>query len=376
MYSSTEVRTIHLELTTLCNARCPMCLRTILGGQANTQLPITELSLNDIKRIFYPEFLKQLKKIYLCGNYGDPAAAKDTLEIFEYFRQCNPNIHLSMFTNGGLKPTQWWAKLAKATNSVRFAIDGLEDTNHIYRRGVSWAKLMESVTSFINSGGNAEWDFIVFEHNESQVETARKLATDLGFKKFFVKKTGRFFSNIKLQKKESQEVWGRDGNIDYHIYPPNNPIYQNQALATEASIQQKYGSMEAYLDQTPINCKAVIDKSVYVSAEGLVFPCCWTANQMYPWYFKPRASQIWTHIEKNLSDNLSLINALELDIRDIINSEWIQSSFANSWNKKSVALGKLKVCAKTCGASFDPFLAQFTKSSHEATKPELKKNSV
>ena len=51
---------------------------------------------------------------------------------------------------------------------------------------------MQSAQAFINAGGRAEWDFLVFRHNEHQVESARKLAKEMGFAKFYVRKTGRF----------------------------------------------------------------------------------------------------------------------------------------------------------------------------------------
>ena len=41
--------------------------------------------------------------MYMCGNLGDPIVAKDTLEIFKYFREHNPTMWLSMNTNAGAK---------------------------------------------------------------------------------------------------------------------------------------------------------------------------------------------------------------------------------------------------------------------------------
>ena len=41
-----------------------------------------------------------------------------------------------MMTNGGARSKQWWTDLGKLTKGkmrVTFGIDGLEDTNHLYR---------------------------------------------------------------------------------------------------------------------------------------------------------------------------------------------------------------------------------------------------
>jgi MoaA/NifB/PqqE/SkfB family radical SAM enzyme len=169
MYRYNEIKTVHLEITENCNASCPMCARNINGGEDNPHLKGNELSLADCKTIFTPEFIAQLDRMYMCGNFGDPISAKDTLEVFEYFRENNPKMNLCMYTNGSAKKSEWWANLAKAMGKnayVVFSIDGLEDTNHLYRQNTIWNKIIENAQAFIDAGGRARWDYIVFAHNE------------------------------------------------------------------------------------------------------------------------------------------------------------------------------------------------------------------
>ena len=48
---------------------------------------------------------------------------------------------LSMNTNAGAKDIYWWAKLAEVIGrrgAVIFSVDGLRDTNHLYRQNVVW----------------------------------------------------------------------------------------------------------------------------------------------------------------------------------------------------------------------------------------------
>ena len=113
MYNYEDIRTIHLEVTQNCQAACPMCDRNMNGKGINPHINLDELTLEDCKKIFKPQFIQQLDTMYMCGNLGDPIIAKDTLEIFKYFRQENPNIWLSMNTNAGARDEMWWAKLAK-----------------------------------------------------------------------------------------------------------------------------------------------------------------------------------------------------------------------------------------------------------------------
>lgn len=366
MYALEEIRTVHLEVSTKCNARCPMCLRTILGGKVNPHLPLTELSLADVKAIFTPEFIRQLRKMYMCGNYGDPMMAQDTLEIFRYFRECNSEMDLEMFTNGSGRTEQWWSDLAKVVTKCRFSIDGLESTNHIYRRGTKWGLIERALTAFISAGGRADWDFIVFKHNEHQIEEAREYAAKIGVRKFNVKKTGRFFSNTQATGKDQQEVLGPDGEIEYFIEPPINPQYRNQALAKEAEIIAQHGSMKEFLAKTPIVCKVAEEKSVYVTAEGHAFPCCWTANQLYPWYYGERGAPIWKMINQ-LPNGIDSLNAVKHGLRAVVEGPFFQKRLPESWEKTSYESGRLFVCGKTCGKGFDAFKAQFQEVAPQST---------
>ena len=357
------VKTVHLEQSSKCNASCPQCNRNILGGKENPNLPLEELYLDDIKQIFDTSFLSKLNRLYMCGNYGDPIVARDTIEIFDYLKSSNPRMTLGMHTNGSARTTDWWKDLGKIldkrTGYVRFGLDGLEDTNHIYRRGTIWNKIIDNVEAFVSAGGNAEWDYIVFRHNEHQVEEARELSKKMGFTKFNVKKTARFFSNLQMKGHEVHNVYDKDGKIEYVLEKPSDEKHQNTSLQKEKSIIEKHGSMEIYLDSTCINCKVIQDKSIYVTAGGYVFPCCWLANDMYLWYKEPFSMPIWKAIED--SGGLDAIDGRKHDIIDIVRGPFFRN-IEEGW-QKDMANGRQKMCAKICGTEFDPFKSQFEKNS-------------
>lgn len=353
MYRVEDIRDVHIELTTRCNAACPQCARNISGGPPNPNLPLDELSLDDVRTILPPEFVAQLTTLYVCGNYGDPMVAPDTLEIFRYLRGANRRVHLGMITNGSGRSPEWWAELAKIASYVRFSIDGLEDTNHIYRRQTQWPKIMASVQAFIAAGGNAEWDFIVFRHNEHQVEAARALAKELGFKRFFVKKTGRFFS---MQGPQKRKVIDRDGKFEYEIEEPSDPQYKNDAVVQ----LRREKSFDAYQATTEIACKAIKGQHIYVSAEGLVFPCCFTAA-IYPSSPRPGINQIWKLIEQ-LPEGKGSLDGKKHSLAEIIGGPFYQEQVPAGWAKRPLSEGRLEPCVRTCG-ELDTHSAQFSGSS-------------
>lgn len=358
MYALSDIKSLHVEITSKCNASCPMCLRNVLGGKTNPHLPIKELSLSDIKTILPTNFIEQLHKIYFCGNYGDPIMAKELIEVLEFLKDTNKNLKLEIHTNGSARPSDWWKKLGKVASRVVFGIDGLEDTNHIYRRGTKWDVIMRNAKAYIDAGGTAEWTFIVFRHNEHQIFEAQKIAEEMGFKKFNVKKTGRFFSNIKAKGKDAQEVLNEHGEPEYFIEKPLQEKYINPALKKEDDLKSAVGDLKTYFGQTDVNCKVLNEGSLYLTAEGHLFPCCWTANQLYPWYYPKHGSQIWTLIN-NLPNGLESLNAKTTSLEEIINGPFFKKEIPQNWEKRSLKEGRLFVCGKTCGKRFDPFKAQF-----------------
>lgn len=358
MYKIKDITTIHLEVTQNCQASCPMCDRNQNGGALNPHIDLSELTIDDCKKIFEPEFIKQLKTMYMCGNLGDPIVARDTLEIFQYFRDHNPTMWLSMNTNAGAKSQDWWTQLAKIIGkhgAVIFSVDGLEDTNHMYRQGVQWHIVERSMRAFVNAGGRARWDFLIFEHNQHQIDKAKALSEEIGFEKFVAKKTGRFVT-ANTTPKESHQAVNRKGEETTELKKPDEK-FVNSALKKQTLIEIKYGSMDNYYEQTPIRCKVKDEGSLFITAEGLALPCCWTAGRMYKWWNQnPKTEQIWKFIE--YAGGKDAINAKIHGLEKVFDTE-IFDRIEDSWQENSYDTGRLKVCAMKCGLEFDPFAEQF-----------------
>ena len=197
---------------------------------------------------------------------------------------------------------------------------------------------------------------MIFEHNQHQVEEAEQYAKSIGVYKFQSKKTGRFITQDS-KKKESHQAVNRKGKETQELKKPDKK-YQNKALSKQGMLLEKYGTMDKYYDQVKVLCKVAKENSLYVSAEGLALPCCWTAGRMYKWWHKdPKIEQIWNYIDmvggkESLDAKKGLEEVFKTGIFDKI---------ADSWNIQGTDNGKLKVCAMKCGEEFDPFAAQFSK---------------
>ena len=69
----------------------------------------------------------------------------------------------------------------RRNGNVIFSVYGLEDT--IADRQNVLMEQRRAMKSFIEAGGRARWDFLVFDFNEHPVDEARKLSEEWGFEK-------------------------------------------------------------------------------------------------------------------------------------------------------------------------------------------------
>ena len=373
MYRFDEIRHVHLELTTKCNARCPMCARIARGSKA-PGLDLTELHVEDVQRILPSTFLAQVTGIDLCGAYGDPAAARDLIEIVAYARSANPKCNITTYTNGGLRSPEWWTQFARALGApgkVVFAIDGLAGTNEIYRRGVNFEKVIENARAFIAAGGEARWEFLAFKHNENEVQKAQELSRVLGFKEFSVKRTARFLEvkydhvpGIEPDADWLQFPIYEDGMSVGSLEPPVDPELVNATVARCEALISHYGSLDALFSETPIHCRVLASASVFVSAQGHAYPCCWTYVQAT----RPRLNGFPAGADRQVYDlvystgGFEQIDAGRVGLRRAVESPFF-TAVESSWSCSSVEKGRLRVCARACGTEFPAYFDQFSDTS-------------
>ena len=63
-----EIRDVHFEISSLCNASCPWCPRTFWGYPYNAGYPEVNFTLENTKTVFTEDFLKQLLSIKINGR--------------------------------------------------------------------------------------------------------------------------------------------------------------------------------------------------------------------------------------------------------------------------------------------------------------------
>ena len=345
MYNEKKPLRVHIELSNKCNAMCPQCGRNYIDKdgvlKVKPNMQTGELVLEDYKKIFDDKFYDtfDLIKINYCGNRSDPIASKDLHEIVEYAYCKNSKTNITIATNGGLKTTEWWSKFGKLMSdkkhNVVFGLDGLEDTHHIYRQRTNFNKVISNAKTFIQNGGKAEWQMLVYKHNQHQIDEAKQMAKDIGFKSFKEVYTPRFWS------KGGEKLEFKVGNEDYLLEPSTIDKNQidNKKLAEHFSFKNKDRDKEAGY----IECKALKINEFFLDYDGNVLPCCWLGNSLN------RRNEPWLKDNLRYADNMmnwynpKTMNAINNDLSDILLKSIWMKQLQKSWD-----IAPCKTCARFC----------------------------
>lgn len=238
-----DIKYFEIELSNYCNAKCPACIREYSSPES---LDNSNISLNQIKNLISQIPKPKNIKFYFGGTSGDPMMNPEIVEIFNYSAEHVKAV--SMDTNGSLRSTEIWKQLGKISERtgacIRFSIDGLEDTNHIYRVDTNWKLIMRNMKTYIDAGGYSDWKFLIFEHNKHQVEEAKQLAKQLGVTNFTTEPSAREMPNTSVEITDLPLSKTRNYNASKDI-------------------------------ANSINCRSLKTNYMYISSNYTLYPCCY-----------------------------------------------------------------------------------------------------
>ena len=300
MWTSDTLEWIDIELTSFCNIRCKGCFR-VESSYADKILNKTYLDIETIKEKFQLSMFPNIKIINFCGSVDEPISHPQFFEIIEHFKDWN--AHINIATNGSLRTTGWWAKLAGMlpnSHRVTWGIDGSDEVSEVYREGSNFKKVQQNYRAFIEAGGKANWQFIVFEHNEHQLETAKQLAKQDGFKDF---------KTIISHRKDKKGVKHKKVQVQESTY---------------------------------ISCKYGNQKRIFVNHMGNVIPCCHLNAKMLEY---PVSNKVKDRFEDILveQDYLADINLKSVTVDQAINGK-VWTDIKNSWDSNN----RIPRCEQVC----------------------------
>jgi MoaA/NifB/PqqE/SkfB family radical SAM enzyme len=269
----------HVEPTSKCTLECPLCSRTWFY-ETFKKRNLHEININHLA-----DFVGPNASVSMCGNNGDPIYHSRFIELCRKLKENKCKIFIT--TNGSAKPQSWWEELNSVLDNndkIRFSIDGLEDTNHIYRINAKWNSIMDAVKTLKKRKVVTVWKFIVFKHNQHQIQEAKELSKKLGFDHFQLEHSDRWLGEKDLMPDEQF--------VDTS-YEQSQEILVNPNFTTKMS-------PKCLKDGKP-------QDSLYIDAEGDFYPCCWMGSYHYKYksIFSPKKKRMF-----NIKDN-TITNILE-----------------------------------------------------------------
>lgn len=258
-----SLRSLLIEATSHCNARCPHCPRHDSEGHLNPYLTLAHLT-PDILPNLDKTILQSLQSVVFEGDKGDPGMNPHIVDLVRFF-DFVPQIWL--YTNGGMRSQAWWEALATVPNlHVVWSIDGLGDTNHLYRVNVNYQKVIDNARAFLSNGGKAYWKCLLFKHNQHQIDQIKDLARHMKFRdvQFRSADQSRFSDRVVWEVKSH-------GKFLHNIEPCT--LTKNQIIAASVKIENYhhgYGSKSNF-DR---KCPWAQQNLIYINYLGQVIPCC------------------------------------------------------------------------------------------------------
>jgi len=362
MFNADRRYKIHWELTDLCNLKCPMCPRTDSLNHCRPVKDIqnTQFFLKDVKKYIPDDFLKKLSRIDFCGNFGDPCVARDFYEICEFLSK-DYGITISVSTNGSMRNPAWWKKLgalfSETESWLEFHIDGLKDTNHLYRIGASWNKIMANAEAFISAGARADWYYILFKHNQHQIDETLEIARGMGFNQFVRIDTVRFPENGTygythpdgdMRKLERATISNRHGidSAKPPLFRPEDGRIPGKSIHRKAVAPPQTAGVIPFQEQTAqfsttvnnIACKASKHNRLFLDAGGSIAPCCWVSSNDIQ-----RPGNMLTAVTMAGKD-IEHFNIRNRSIEKILHDDIFTRVFRDLWESDV-----LTTCRKKCG---------------------------
>ena len=340
-----EVQILEFEPTSHCNAKCAHCPRFNIthdeifksDGTLHPDLTLNHIDVNAVLQNLELDRMLLLRHIIIQGDKGDPCMHPQIDQLVTGLISAPSQPRITLTTNGSIRSNKWWAKLAEIKNlEVVFSIDGLEDTNHLYRVGLDYNTIIKNATAFINAGGDAIWKMIVFKHNEHQIDKIKLLAKDLGFTEFRLEPAQPRF--------KGQALWPVD--VDGKVH------YLSDTTLTITPQQFKFKNKLQLANNTQFNdvqriCPNLITGRVYVTHQNYIIPCCMM-------HFDTELKYFGTDQLRDMTEGFERHNISKYPLSAIFEQPFFKNKLLDSFKNGNL----LYTCEKSCKSEIEENLKE------------------
>lgn len=202
---------VRIEASTLCQLDCVMCHMKRKADEVKNGCGFGNLKFEDLKNFVENNNITRIE----LSNNGEVFLNPDIVKILKYLFEKKIDIRIQNGTNLNYLTDEMAKTLVECkVKHIIVSIDGAsEETYSIYRRKGNFNKVIENIKKInhykklLNSSfPNLVYKFIVFGHNEHEIEKAKKLAQELDMEIDFSKNSYPEYSPIKDKEKVIQET--------------------------------------------------------------------------------------------------------------------------------------------------------------------------
>ncbi len=266
-----------IESSSNCNLRCKMCIRPKIG------LPIGNLSFENFKKIL--DKLDSLFKIHLQGQ-GEPFMNPELFEMIEYANK--KGIVVMLNTNATLLTKENIEKICKTEiGGISISIDSVKKEKYEnIRRGAKFERVLENVkllTSELKKKKKTtivSFAVVILKDNFEELEEFVDLAERLGVQRILFQTIQTKEDYIKKYDNETKK------QINIEKEKIKNKIEKIKKLGKNKKITVVF-------DQPKSNGCIWPWRSIYITWNGYVTPCCKILDYRKPYFGNILKQDFW-----------------------------------------------------------------------------------
>ena len=249
-----KVKTIELDLTTMCNAKCPLCFRNFKNFPAKYKTVYYRSANWIIQQL---KSFSNLENIYIIGQCSEPTTHSELLSMLKQFK--NMHLHVKMCTNGDLHDDQYWSQIGKTLDTndeVWFTLCGSTQEMHSrYRVNTQLKRILQHASALRSHKKIDCAKCIRFKYNQEDIESAT-------FKKI-----------VKRFSKVEYIDTSFDAGIEYDEKFNVDDFMPVEAVQQAYSRIDKLSDIMLNKDKKSVICQSIEENYIQIDAYGSIFPC-------------------------------------------------------------------------------------------------------
>jgi MoaA/NifB/PqqE/SkfB family radical SAM enzyme len=250
-----NIVTVELDLTTVCNAKCPLCYRNSIKFNPKYMKPFHRSGKEILDQL---STFPNLKTVYLIGQLSEPTTHPELLDIIEAIKQ--RGLKIKMCTNGDLHNDGYWDRMSVMMDDgdeIWFTFCGSDQKTHAhYRVNTSLERILRHAEVVRKHHHIDCAKCIRFVYNSRDIDSDRFAEMVKDFSQVEYTNT-----NYPSPRSEFRE------DFEYLDFLPTKEVYDDyRKIDSLVDLYSNTGRTEIY-------CQSVKDGSLQIDAFGDVYPC-------------------------------------------------------------------------------------------------------